>query len=244
MSRIEECILITGAARRLGRTLAEALAERGAALALHFNRSATEAEALGRQLEGKARRVWLLQADLRHPREQQRLAEQALSKCGRLTGLVNSAAVYSKTPLSSLDRNAWDEILSVNLTAPVWLSAVLGREMKRAGGGSIVQVGDWSVRRPYRDYLAYTVSKGALETATLALARELAPEVRVNMATLGPVLLPAGSTTEYEARVRRAVPLGRLGGPQAFVKPLLHLLLDASYCTGAIVTVDGGRSLM
>ncbi len=244
MNHRESCILITGSARRLGMALAEALAARGAALALHYHRSQADAERLARRLETTARQVWLFQADLRRPEDQEKLAQQVMSHCGQLSGIVNGASIYDRTPLTALDRNAWEETLSVNLSAAVWLSVILGREMKRAGHGSIVQIGDWSVHRPYPDYLAYTVSKGGLETATLALARELAPEVRVNMVALGPILLPDGSGPEYEARVKRAVPLGRLGGPAAFVEAVLYLLGDTSFCTGTVLTVDGGRSLV
>jgi pteridine reductase len=120
---------------------------------------------------------------------------------------------------------------------------MLGLAMKDSGGGAIVQIGDWSAHRPYPRYLAYTISKGALETATMALARELAPHVRVNMVALGPILLPDGSGPAYEERVKQAVPLGRLGGTQAFQRAVLYLLEDEGYCTGTILTVDGGRRL-
>jgi pteridine reductase len=238
------CVLITGAATRLGRSLAEALAARGAALALHFHRSAEAAETLAERLKPSARHVRLFQADLRKPREQESLAERVMRDCGKLTGLINNASAYRKTPLSTLTEREWDEILAVNLAAPVRLSVMLGLEMKRSGGGSIVQIGDWSTNRPYRDYLAYTVSKGGLETATRALARELAPDVRVNLVAPGPILLPQGGTSDLEARIRQAVPLGRLGGTSAFVEAVLFLLAEATYCTGTTLTVDGGRTLV
>lgn len=238
-----QTVLVTGAARRLGRALAEALAARGAALALHYHRSQREAEELAEALGPRANGIRLFRADLARPDEQERLAEEILSACPRLTGLVNSASLYAPTPLTRLDRGDWDAHLAVNLTAPVWLAATLGCAMQAAGGGSIVQVGDWSTQRPYRGYLAYTVSKGGLETATRALARELAPQVRVNMVSLGPILLPEGSGPDLEERVRRAVPLGRVGRPREFVAAVLHLLSDATYSTGSIVQVDGGRGL-
>ncbi|MBM3317960.1 MAG: SDR family oxidoreductase, partial [Candidatus Eisenbacteria bacterium] len=191
----------------------------------------------------RAAGVWLFRADLSDPDEQQRLADEVLAACPGLNGLVHNASIYRPTPLASLARRDWDEHLAINLTAPVWLSARLGLAMRASGGGSIVQVGDWSTGRPYRDYLAYTVSKGALETATRALARELAPEVRVNMVALGPILLPEGSGPDLEERVRRAVPLGRVGHPGEYVSAVLHLLTGASYSTGSIVQVDGGRAL-
>ncbi len=239
----QACVLITGGARRLGRMLAVALAQRGAAIALHYHRSHREAEQLARELEGSARRVWLFRANLAEPAEQDRLAARVLAECHDLCGVVNNASLYQRTPLADLTRQEWDEHIAVNLSAPVWLAVLLGRAMRQRQGGSIVQVGDWSVAQPYRDYLPYTVSKGALATATRALARELAPEVRVNMVALGPMLLPEGSNPDLEARIARAVPMNRVGTPQEYVAAVLYLLAGGTYCTGSVLTVDGGRSL-
>jgi len=161
-----QCVLVTGAARRLGRALSRALAERGAAVALHYHRSRREAEELAQQLNASGHRAWSIQADLARAEEQERLAREVLERCERVTGLVNSASVYRPAPLERIGRPDWDEHLAVNLTAPAWLSIRLGRAMRASGGGAIVQVGDWSVSQPYPQYLPYTVSKGALEAAT------------------------------------------------------------------------------
>lgn len=236
-------ILITGAGRRLGRALALDLGRRGADLALHYHSAQQEAEELARHLIAEGARAETFRADLSREADQERLAEEVLHAFPNLNGLVNSASVYLRTPLATLDRAEYRRIQRINTEAPIWLSATLGSAMQRGRGGSIVQIGDWSTSRPYRDYLAYTVSKGALETATRALARELAPQVRVNMASLGPILLPEGSTADYAARVERAVAVGRIGGPEAFTSAVRHLLWDASYCSGTIMTVDGGRQV-
>lgn len=238
-----QCVLVTGGARRLGRALASALAARGATVMLHYHQSQREAAELARELDASGRRVVPIRADLAQPEEQERLARQVLDHCGRLTGLVNSASVYRPAPLEGLTRADWDEHLAVNLTAPSWLALRLGSAMRATGGGAIVQVGDWSTQQPYEGYLPYTVSKGALEVATRALARELAPEVRVNMVALGPMLLPEGSDPDYARRVARAVPLGRVGRPAEFVGAVLFLLGAATFTTGSVLTVDGGRGL-
>jgi pteridine reductase len=240
----EQTILVTGGARRLGRALVEALAAQGAGVAIHYHHSEREAQLLADSVRDRASSVRLFQADLRQPAEQERLAAEVLANCGPLTGLVHNASTYTTTPLETFTREGWDDHLAANLTAPVWLSVRLGRAMKREGRGSIVLTGDWSTQRPYRHYLAYTVSKGGLETATRALARELAPEVRVNMIALGPILLPEGSGPELAERVSRVVPLGRVGSPREYVAAVLHLLSAATYSTGSIVTVDGGRGLV
>jgi pteridine reductase len=238
-----DTILITGAARRLGRALALAIGARGSRLILHYNRSRREAESLAAELAGVAGAIELIGADLSQPEGQDHLVAKVRQLGWQLTGLVNNASNFYKTPLADLDRDAWDAALAVNLTAPLWLAAVLGNDMKSNAGGGIVMVGDWSTARPYRDYLAYSVSKGGLETGTRALARELAPEVRINLVAPGPILLPPDSSPEYEARVHKAVPLGRLGGSEAYVSLVMRLLSNAPYCTGTILTMDGGRHL-
>lgn len=240
----QQRILITGAARRLGQHLAEALVARGATVALHYHRSASEANRLAGRLSDAGHRCHLFQADLANDDDVDRLIRNVGKRCGPLTGLVNNASVYNRTPLADLDRETWQAAQQVNARAPIWLAAHLGRAMKKAGGGSIVNIGDWSIVKPYRDYLAYTVSKGALTIASRALARELAPEVRVNVVAPGPMLLPEHAPLDLAAKIRRAVPLGRLGGPEPFAQAVLFFLSNASsYCTGTVLTVDGGRSL-
>jgi pteridine reductase len=239
----EHCVLVTGAARRLGRRVARELASHGAAVGIHYHRSEHEAKDLAEELSRRARAVWLFQADLARPDGPETLARQARDASPRWTGLVNNASLYRPTPIEEITRADWDAHLAVNLSAPVWLSLRLGAAMRETGGGSIVQVGDWSTAQPYPRYLAYTVSKGALETATRALARELAPEVRVNMVALGPILLPEGADAAHAERVARAVPLGRVGHPDEFARAVLFLLGEATYATGSILTVDGGRGL-
>ncbi len=238
-----ETVLVTGAGQRLGRALALSLARRGATLVLHYNRSQREAKSLFDLIGGKNDGHRIFQADLSLPEGQEQLIKDIKRNNVLLTGLVNNASRYEKTPLETLGREQWDEMLETNLTAPVYLAAQLGLDMKKRGRGSIVMVGDWSTNRPYLDYLAYSVSKGGLETATRALGRELAPAVRVNLLAPGPMLLPDNSGDDYAARVREAVPLRKIGGEDAYTKAVLFLLSNASYCTGSILTIDGGRHL-
>jgi len=238
-----EWVLITGAARRLGRALALGLAGQGINLILHYNRSGDQARELANEIAALGVDHLLIQSDLSEAEGQEKLISEAGRTSGNLTGLVNNASVYVKTPLEPLERSLWDQTLATNLTAPVFLAARLGMEMKKNSGGSIVQIGDWSTSRPYLNYLAYSVSKGGLETATRALARELAPSVRVNLLALGPILLPDDSDASYADRVKRAVPLGKIGGAASYVEAVMFLLGNASYCTGSILTMDGGRDL-
>ncbi|MBD3237322.1 MAG: SDR family oxidoreductase [Candidatus Eisenbacteria bacterium] len=240
----EHRILITGAARRLGAHLAETLVREGAEVALHFHTSQAEAEALATRLRRTEGRLHLFAADLGDETQLERLADEVTATCGPLTGLVNNASVYTRTPLDRVSRAQWRTMQQVNSEAPIWLATRLGRAMQQAGRGSIVNVGDWSIIKPYRGYLPYTASKGSLTVASRALARELAPQVRVNVIAPGPMLLRPEDPESLEARIRRAVPLGRLGGPEAFTQAALFFLGHASaYCTGTVLHVDGGRNL-
>ncbi len=236
----QETVMVTGAARRIGFHLVQALLEAGAKVVAHFRHNSSQLQAL---CEQQPSRVVGLQADLSVATERRALIEGAWKAFGHLTGLVNCASVYEATPVDRMDWDRWHETLEVNLTAPAHLSLEIGLRMKARGQGAIVMIGDWSTQRPYPGYLAYTVSKGALETLTLSLARELAPQVRVNMAALGPILLPEGSSEEYRNRVAAAVPLGRTGTPEELARCVLHLLVEGTYTTGAVVQIDGGRHL-
>jgi pteridine reductase len=170
-----------------------------------------------------------------------RLADQVLALTRpSLALLVNSASVYKQTPIGTISAESWDSILATNLRAPFLLSQKLGLAMKAAGGGSIVNIGDWAGIRPYRSYLPYVVSKAGIIQMTRALALELAPEVRVNCVCPGPVLLPKNFDAAAAAAVRAETPLQRVGKPEDIARAVLYFAED-EYATGAILTVDGGR---
>jgi pteridine reductase len=137
----------------------------------------------------------------------------------------------------------WERSLDVNLKAPYLLSVALGQAMRRRGSGCIVNLVDWAAERPYRHYLPYCVSKAGLICLTKALARELAPSVRVNAVAPGPVLLPEDMSAEETAAVVRATPLARIGRPEDVAACVAFLVADAPFSTGAVFHVDGGRAI-
>ena len=142
-------VLVTGAGKRLGRAIAFTLAEGGADLVLHVH-SSTTAE-LVEAIEKMGRRVLVVKADLSVPGEAERLVRNALRHTGTVDVLVNSAAVFYPTPLSSLNVDVWRKVMQINMTTPLILAMMLGREMKKRGRGKIIQLGDWSGQRPVRD---------------------------------------------------------------------------------------------
>lgn len=235
--------LVTGAAKRVGRVVAHELAGRGAHVVVHFNRSAAEAESTVRSLESVGVRAFALRADLARTADVIGLAEQAEARTGGITLLVNSASNYLRTPFDAITESAWDTSLDVNLKAPFLLAWQLGRSMRERGEGAIVNIADWAGDRPYRDYLPYCVSKAGVIALTKALAKELAPAVRVNAVAPGPVLMPVDFSPADIDAVRRATPLGRIGTPEDVARAIRFLAEEASFSTGTVLHVDGGRGV-
>jgi pteridine reductase len=234
--------LVTGAALRVGRTIALRLAERGARVAVHYGRSAAAATVLVAELRAAGGTAEPFATDLTDAAAVVALAERVTAQLGPVDVLVNNASIYERTPLAGLDASAWDRHLAVNLTAPYLLSLHLGRAMHARGAGKIVSIGDAGTERPYRGYLPYSVSKAAVMALTRGLAMELAPAVQVNCVAPGPILPPSGASPKDEARILARTPLGRFGGPDAVAAAVLYLL-DADFVTGTTIVVDGGRSL-
>ncbi len=237
--QLEGCVaLVTGAARRLGRAIALTLAEAGADVILHVHTSSARELAAAIRLRG--RRTHILKADLRRVADVQRLGDQALEFDGRVDVLVNNAALFYPTPIARLSTADWNAFLHTNLTAAFCLGIQLGRVMCRQGAGKIIQLGDWSGLRPSQDYLAYCVSKGGIQTLSLALAKALAPQVQVNTIAPGPVLPPAIYTTAELERLRRNTPLGRLGSPHDVARTVRFLIEQGDFISGATYVLDGG----
>lgn len=233
--------LVTGAGVRLGRAIAEGLAEQGASLRLHASGHHAEAEALAEALRARGRPAEVLRADLRDPRDLDRLVEFA-DRDGGIDLLVLSAAVYPRVPLDQVEPESFAETLQINLTAPALLGSRAGLGMKRRGRGAIVTLLDWSMDHPVPEYLAYTAAKAGLRAVTLGLARALAPEVRVNGVSPGAVLLPEAAEPDFARRVAAATPLGHVGEPRDVVEAVCYLA-TAEFVTGSILTVDGGRTV-
>lgn len=236
-------VLVTGGSLRLGRAVSLLAAERGAAVAIHYRSSSGAARDLVTEIRGRGCEARAFRADLGRSDAPQRLARRVERELGPVSALVNSASVYEKTPLKTFTAAQWDGILAVNLRAPALLSRALGLSMKRRKEGAIVNLGDWSIPRPNRDYSAYAASKAGLDALTRVLARELAPEVRVNMVSPGAILPPKGAKAPYIKAVGDAAALGRMGNPQDVAEAVIFLIEKAEYTTGTNFLVDGGRSL-
>ncbi|GAP65351.1 dehydrogenase of unknown specificity,short-chain alcohol dehydrogenase like protein [Mizugakiibacter sediminis] len=236
--------LVTGAARRIGAAIARTLHAAGYDLALHCRRSRAELDALIAELEAaRANSTLALQADLADTDRLPALVEATLARFGRLDGVVNNASAFYPTPLGAVTPQQWQELFASNAKAPFFLVQAALPQL-RAARGAVVNLVDIYAERPLANHAVYCMAKAALAMMTLALARDLGPEVRVNAVAPGVVLWPeAGKApAEREALLART-PLGRAGAPEDVAAAVLWLLRDAAYVTGEIVRVDGGRAL-
>ena len=239
--------LVTGSGRRrVGNAVAAALAERGYAIVLHYNRSADEAQQTVRQLETQGARAAALQADVAEEGDVERLFAGTLTRFGRLDALVTAAAVWESRPWAEVTAAEVQRHFAVNALGTFLCCREAGRIMiAQSEGGAIVTIGDWACRRPYRHYAAYFISKGTIPTMTRMLAVELAaenPRVRVNCILPGPVMPPEDLA---QAEVQGAIAgtlLKRPGTPQNIAQAALFLI-ENDYVTGVCLPVDGGRTI-
>ncbi len=236
-------ILVTGAAHRIGRAIAQALAAGGAEVIVHAHRSMAEAEALAASLQTETRRAWALQADLADPAAVVRLAAEALALTGRVDVLVNNASVFERQPMATATVADWDRHMAINVRAPWLLTQALAPAMQAAGAGKVVNLTDYLAVRPVPDYVPYEVSKAALDGLTRALAKAYAPAIQVNAVALGPILPAAGMSDEEQEKLIRRLPLQRWGSPEDVVKAVRFLIVDADFATGSTVAIDGGSLL-
>jgi pteridine reductase len=235
--------LVTGAGKRIGRAIALALAERGAELVVHYRDSEREAHEVLAQAKKYGGKPVAVRADLSSSADIAEMVETAMRAFSRIEILVNSAALFYRTPFPSLMEADWDRFMAVNLKAPFLLSRLVGEHMCRQGVGKIINLADIAGSKAWADFIPYSVSKAGLLALTAGLAKALAPAVQVNAISPGTVLLPEGSTPEEREQAVRLVPLRRLGSPEDVTRAALYLL-ESDFVTGEVLSVDGGQRLI
>jgi pteridine reductase len=238
-------ILITGGAKRVGAAICRRLHASGARLMLHYRRSAGEARLLQAELNrARPGSVALIQADLTDDAQLPAMVEQTVQHFGQLDALVNNASSFYETPVGSIAAADWNDLVGTNLRAPLFLAQAAAPALRRAQG-AIVNITDIHAERPLKNYLVYSVAKTGLAGLTRALARELAPDIRVNAVAPGPVMWPEQDTFDQVARARiiAHTPLRREGLPEDIARAVHFLLADAPYITGETINVDGGRNI-
>ena len=232
-------ILITGAARRLGRAFALACAHAGADIVIHHGHSDFDAGTLHREITRLGRLAWVHQADLSDSSQAQGLIP-LVTESTPLHGLVNCAAIFEPLSLDSTSIEDWQRHLAINLTAPFLLSQAFARQAE--DGARIVNILDWRALRPGADHFPYTVSKSALAAMTRSLALALAPKVIVNGLALGAILPPTDGNKNPD--IINNVPIKRWAQEGEVEQALLFLLTCPTFITGEILHVDGGRHLV
>jgi len=237
-------VLVTGAARRIGAAIVTRLHENGARVAIHYRGSAAEAEELaGRLNADRPNSAATFQADLLDTDGLAPLIEGVVDWGGRLDGLVNNASTFYPTPVGSITEEHWTDLMGSNLKAPLFLSQAAAPHL-RSNRGVIINLVDIHAQRPLRNHLVYGPAKAGLAMLTRALAKDLAPDIRVNGVSPGAILWPEeGMSESAQQTILRQVPLERPGDPQDIAGCVLYLMRDATYVTGQIVAVDGGRSI-
>ena len=234
-------ILITGAARRLGRIFALACAKAGADVVIHHAHSDSDAASLSAEIERLNRRAWVFKADLNDSSEAQNLIP-LINRTTPIHFLINSAAKFESLSLESTSLEDWSKHLAINLTAPFLLSQAFARQAQAENGARIVNILDWRALRPGADHFPYTVSKSALAAMTKSLAVALAPKIIVNGLALGATLPPADGNANPE--ITKNIPMKRWARENEIESALLFLLTCPEYIAGEIIHVDGGRHLI
>jgi pteridine reductase len=236
--------LITGAARRIGAALAQALHHAGMNIVVHYRSSASEAQRLCDQLNyQRADSAFPIKADLLNLNSLQTLVLHAQHVWRRLDVLINNASSFYPTPVGTITEQHWDELMGTNLKAPLFLCQAAAPYLSQHEG-CIVNLVDIHADRPLKNYPVYCIAKAGLQMLTKSMARELAPKVRVNGIAPGAILWP--EIVDYgpiHQKIIENTALKRQGGPEDIARTALFLIRDADYITGQIIAVDGGRTL-
>jgi len=239
-----KCVLITGAAKRLGAAIARAAHDEGANVVIHYRKSSAEADDLCAQLNSvRANSAHADQADLLDTNALTALIAKTLATFGRLDVLVNNASTFYPTPFGTITEAQWKDLMGTNLKAPLFLSQAAAPELRKSRG-LILSMIDIHAQRPLIQHPVYSLAKAGLVALTKSLARELGPEVRVNGIAPGPVLWPEGGLNQsLQDEIVSRTALKRSGSPDDIARAALYFMKDAPFVTGQILAVDGGRSI-
>ena len=237
-------ILITGAAKRIGKEMALSFFNKGWDIVIHYNSSKEEAGALADQMNSERNNsAMLIQANLDNASEVEMLVEKILSKNGSIDALINNASTFYPTPIGTFSEENWNALMGSNLKAPLFLIQSFYKELEK-NKGFIINVTDINVDRALVNHSIYLAAKSGLQTLTKSLAKELAPNIRVNAIAPGAILEPPNTdwTAEQKNNIINAVPMKRMGTEKDIVDAAIYLS-EAEYVTGQILNIDGGKSL-
>jgi pteridine reductase len=240
-------VLVTGSSQRVGAEIVRHLHQLGWTVLIHYRHSQQAALQLANTLnQQRANSAYVLCADLDDVTQIQHIVKTIFQTTQRLDALVNNASSFYPSPLGAVNEIMWHDLMSSNAKAPFFLSQACVPLLKKTQG-CIVNIVDIHAQRPFKNYTVYCMAKAALHTMTYALAKELAPDIRVNGVAPGAILWPDSNSpsainSQTQAEILAGIPLQRSGTPQDIAKTVAFLIADAPYITGQIIAVDGGRS--
>lgn len=234
--------LITGAAKRIGRILALELAREGWNIGVHYNQSKGDAEALIRDIEELGTKAAPLQGDLSVTEDIFAINQQCIKALGTPTLLINNASLFENDRIENLSEESWNDHIDINLKAPVLLSQMFAQQLPEGVPGNIINIIDQKVQNLTPYFFSYTVSKAGLWTATQTMAQALAPAVRVNAVSPGPVLQSIHQTPEQFEKQYTSTPLKRGTSPEEIANAV-RFILYAPAMTGQMIILDGGQHL-
>jgi NAD(P)-dependent dehydrogenase (short-subunit alcohol dehydrogenase family) len=240
---MSKTVLVTGAAKRLGRAIALDLAANGWNVAIHYHGSETDADSAAQAARAFGVDAVALKCDLSKEADTASLIARATKELGPLTALINSASLFESDDWQSATRQSWDDHIETNLRAPLLLSQEFARQLPDNAKGAIVNIIDQRVLKPTPQFLSYSLSKAGLYWLTTTLAQGMGPRIRVNAVGPGPTMRNARQSEEDFARQREATILGR-GADPADICAAIRYLLDADAVTGQMLAVDGGQHLI
>ena len=238
-------VLITGAARRIGAAIATRLHGRGYRVIIHYQNSAADAEKLCEKFNTiRTDSAHSIQASLLDIDSLSQLAEASITHWGQLNALVNNASSFYPTPLATATNTQWDDLIGSNLKGPFFLCQALADELKKRCG-SIVNIADIHAHQPLKNHNIYCIAKAGNKMLTKTLAKDLAPNVRVNGIAPGVILWPENDTQEdgKQELLIKTIPLQRMGNSEDIARLAEFFITGASYITGQTIAVDGGKHL-
>ena len=237
-------VLVTGASQRIGETIVRLLHAEGMNIILHYRSSRSDAQKIQQELNAQRENsVILIQADLNETNKISEMIREAVKGWGRIDAIVNNASSFYPTPVGDIDEKVWDDLINSNLKAPLFLCQAAAPYLKQQHG-SIVNIVDIHADRPLKNHTVYCIAKAGLAMLTKSLARELAPEVRVNAISPGAILWPENDIDDVtKKRIVSGTVLKRQGSADDIATTVRFLIKEAGYITGQVLAVDGGRTL-
>ncbi|GAB4381311.1 MAG: 3-oxoacyl-[acyl-carrier-protein] reductase [Calditrichia bacterium] len=235
--------LVTGSSHRVGKTIALTLATSGARVAVHYHSQKEPAEKTLQEIRVLGGEAILLKGDISQRADWIAMRDTLLETWGKIDILVNNAAIFYKTPVFDITDQDWQNFLDINLKGTFLGCQIIGKTMVEAKSGKIINIADVSAEKVWAEYIPYCISKAGVIALTKGMAKALAPHVVVNAISPGTVLFAESYVPEEEEALIRRTPLKRIGSPQDIANAVVFLIEGSDFITGAVLNVDGGRSL-